>query len=305
MVVWVIAAVHLLQAQWPVGASTLAIAGASIFGLAGLCSMRRYVIVCGMTTWKLVGCGVLLLATRAGASDRVAPDGALGSRWIELETDHGVLVAQETEVTMAQWHAVMGEGLPFDRTCQSPQCPATDITPLSMMAFANRLSDLEGLDRCYEIVGGEGDVALGRLAWPSTVEIKPHCAGYRLPTREEWGVLIGTEPYARPGTPEKWLHRVGWVSDARQGMVAMPVAQKWPSYAGLYDLIGNVAEVVLLPWPTPDVAIVDDTLYPANLALLGCWNGGRLERCYWPHYPAPTFVRWNDPIFGFRLVRAY
>jgi len=242
---------------------------------------------------------------RSPNMSRLTADVALGARWIELETEAGILVAQETEVTRAQWVAVMGEGVAADPNCASEDCPATDITPLSMMVFANRLSDLEGFDRCYDIVGGEGEARLGRVMRPSSVVIIPHCAGYRLPTHDEWAVLIRTEPYARPGTPESWLQRVGWVADESKDTNAMPVAQKWPSNAGLYDLIGNVVEVALLPEPRPDVAILDRTLLPASLVMLGCASAGRRDNCFWPHSPTPSFVQWYGPYFGFRLVRSY
>jgi len=236
---------------------------------------------------------------------RLAPDTALGARWVEIETDHGVLVAQETEVTMSQWYAVMGEGLPLDRTCQSVDCPAADITPLSMMVFANRLSDLEGFDRCYDIVGGEGDVALGRLRLPNSASIIPHCTGYRLPTRDEWAVLIQAEPLSHPDTPVEQLRRVGWVAQTPKDTYAMPVAGRWPSYAGLYDLIGNVSEVALLPdtnlWGEAPERVFGDS----HLLIEGCSLMSHVGRCLWPTHPAPTWHLLASPGKGLRLVRAY
>lgn len=252
-------------------------------------------------------CGMVVSASAGGAralETRYAADTALGARWVEHATDVRVLVAQETEVTRAQWMAVMGDGPKPDASCSSDDCPATLVTPLSMMVFANQLSDLEGLERCYEIVGGEGVARVGTLANPSSVVINPHCGGYRLPTLAEWSALIETEPYSRPGTPVSWLERVGVVARTSPDENARPVATRWPSYGGLYDLVGNVVEVALLPEPRPDVAVLDRALLPASIVMLGCAIGERPERCLHVH-PIPGRTDWGGARFGFRLVRTY
>lgn len=250
-------------------------------------------------------CWMVVSVSAGGAwafETRYAADTALGARWVELATEVGVLVAQETEVTRAQWLAVMGAGPKPDASCVSDDCPATLVTPLSMMVFANRLSDLKGFERCYEIVGGEGDARVGTLEKPSSVVINPHCGGYRLPTLAEWSALIETEPYSRPGAPVSWLERVGAVARTSPDENARPVATRWPSYRGLYDLVGNVVEVALLPEPRPDVAILDRALLPSSIIMLGCAIGERPERCLHVH-PTPGRTDWGGARFGFRLVR--
>jgi formylglycine-generating enzyme required for sulfatase activity len=247
--------------------------------------------------------GMPLLSARAEV--RYLEDIALGAEWVEVSSPVGVVVTSTTEVTRAQWFALMGEGLQADRRCPSDDCPATNTTPLSVMVFANRLSDLEGLDRCYEIVGGQGDPKVGRLSMAEAVSIHWDCSGYRLPTHEEWGALIATEPYSRQGVPESWLDRVGWVTTESGEREMRPVARKWPSYAGLYDLIGNAAELGVLPQQYVGVATLERSILPANPVMLGCSVGERPENCFWPNSLGPVFLDRHAWLVGFRLVRAY
>ncbi|HRE87712.1 MAG TPA: hypothetical protein PK095_01115 [Myxococcota bacterium] len=76
-------------------------------------------------------------------------------------------------------------------------------------------------------------------------------------------------------------------------------------HAGLYDLVGNAAELGVLPRQYADVAVLDRTLLPANPVIFGCAVATGFESCYWPHSPAPGFVDWDAPLVGFRLVRVY
>lgn len=257
---------------------------------------------------RSIAMGVMWLSTPlvcARAEARYLDEIALGATWVEVETPSGTVVAQTTEVTRAQWFALMGEGLRADHRCPSNDCPATNTTPLSVMVFANRLSDLEGFDRCYEVVGGEGDPKLGRLSMAEAVSIHWDCSGYRLPTHEEWAALVATEPYSRQGVPESWLDRVGWVTSVSGEREMRPVARKWPSYAALFDLIGNAAELGVLPQQFDDVATLERSILPANPVLLGCAIGERPENCFWPTSPGPVFLDSHTPLMGFRLVRVY
>lgn len=174
---------------------------------------------------------------------------------------------QTTEVTQGQWQAVMGSSQ--SQVCQqnfpapSPVCqhlmlgpdyPLTAVTVKQVEAFLEKLSQREG-------------------------------QRYRLPTRPEWEQAAragswqsrywwGDSPQPLPQSDNcqaagdslpQWL---GWLQpEARDGFQGLaPVAQFRPNPWGLYDMQGNVSELLA---------------HPSEL-----WQGYRLD-------PSQHFV--NDP----------
>jgi len=202
---------------------------------------------------------VLLSAPPAVVVDcQYADDIALGARWVEvLVSDGSELVVMETEVTRSQWTAVMGRA-PEPWSCREGSCPVTGLTPFDMMAFANRVSEIEGLDRCYDfdacVAPFDGSIECGHVP-----RLEPGCAGFRLPTYAELLLLM----YRRYGLDADYgwkiprearasLLATGWLAENSSG-VTHSVAQRLASALGLFDLVGNVSEVVVDPVPmTPN-----------------------------------------------------
>jgi len=138
---------------------------------------------------------------------------------------------QKTEVTQAQWQAVMGTNPSLFKTC-GPDCPVEQVSWDDIQVFLAKLNQ----------------------ANPG--------ATYRLPTEAEW------EYAARAGTTGDYggagvLDQMGLYS-GNAGSRTHPVAQKLPNAWGLYDMHGNAYEWVQDWYGAYQAAAVSDPLGPAN-----------------------------------------
>lgn len=156
--------------------------------------------------------GQFTMGTPVGVEGRAADEGP----------QHVAIVAAfalgATEVTQAQWKAVMDDA-PFD--CGAgcgPEHPAQSVSWTRAIDFANRLSLREGLSPCYPTVSADAVVL-------------PNCDGYRLPTETEW------EYAARAGAIEA-PRALGTGGSTHP--VTVGNANAW----GLFDMQGNVWEWV-------------------------------------------------------------
>jgi formylglycine-generating enzyme required for sulfatase activity len=172
------------------------------------------------------------------------------------ETQHIVTISQPyligtTEVTQAQWRAVMGFDTSGHDTCGA-DCPVEHLSWYDALLFCNTLSKLEGLRPCYlglevKAVADEVHVVQAQASWD------PGCDGYRLPSEAEW------EHAARAGSktsfPGGWLTNlscaqdpaldvVGWYCGNTEEQHPRPVRGKAPNAWGLHDVHGNVWEWV-------------------------------------------------------------
>jgi formylglycine-generating enzyme required for sulfatase activity len=137
----------------------------------------------------------------------------------------------ETEVTQAQYQAVMGNN-PSRRkdTPDSAQHPVEVVSWFDAVKYCNRLSELEGRKPCYTIQGEQ-------VEWPDAA-----CPGYRLPTEAEWEYAArADQTYQYAGSDD--LDRVAWHGGNAKS-TTHPVAQKAHNAWFLYDMSGNVWEWV-------------------------------------------------------------
>ena len=180
---------------------------------------------------------------------------------------------QTTEVTEAQWQAVMGTN---PSEFKGPDRPVEQVSWEDVQAFLRRLNAREKDTR------------------------------YRLPAEAEWEYACragGQEPDEAPN-----LGDVAWWGPNSQG-ATHPVGQKKPNAWGLFDMRGNVWEWVQ-DWyarPYPADAQVDPQGPPSGenrVVRAGSWfqNDAAALRCACRRSYAPDYGS-NDA--GFRCARSF
>ncbi len=140
----------------------------------------------------------------------------------------------ETEVTNAQWKAVMGTSPSnCDYGCADNQ-PVQKVTWVMAVEYLNKLTAREKTDltACYEQTGDD-------WAWIQG------CTGYRLPTEAEWeyAARAGTKTAYSFGDDPAKLGEYAWFTE-NSGAKTHPVGEKLPNPWELHDMHGNVWEWV-------------------------------------------------------------
>jgi formylglycine-generating enzyme required for sulfatase activity len=174
--------------------------------------------------------GLRMVPISAGSFTMGSPPGESGRD--DDEKQHRVTLTRgflmsATEVTQAQYEAVMGES---PSHFEGASRPVESVSWYDAVRFCNALSEREGLRPAYRIAGD-------RVTWDRDAD------GYRLPTEAEWeyACRAGTTTRFHTGDGEADLDRAGWYS-GNSGRETHDVGQKAANAWGLYDMHGNVWE---------------------------------------------------------------
>lgn len=175
----------------------------------------------------LVGDIDLLFVPIPSGTLMLDPPGAYQTRGVKIT--HAFWLA-ETEVTQAQWRAVMGSAPRMSNHKDSPQSPVDFITWDEAMAFCDALTQLAQKN---------GSLPVGH--------------SFSLPTEAQW------EFGARAGAVFEFPAKVDALAWHRSnsGVKSRTVATKLPNTWGLYDMQGNLAEWCANTYGSPK-GLIDD-----------------------------------------------
>lgn len=130
----------------------------------------------------------------------------------------------------------------------SDDCAMSHVTVLDMVKYANWLSKRNGFKEAYKVKKNK------------EIILDEHANGYRIPFEKEWkwaakgGVKSKGYKYCGSDNPDE----IAWYGQNAKGMIQSPGLKK-PNELGIYDLYGNVSEIM---W---DVYVY----FPPNITLTG------------------------------------
>ena len=131
-----------------------------------------------------------------------------------------------TEITQGQYMTVFNSNPSIFKG--NDNFPVENVGWYDAVKFCNSLSDIVGLDLCYD---------------ESTWECDYTKNGFRLPTEAEWeyACRAGSKTKYHSGDSEDDLAIAGWY-EKNSDSKTHPVGEKEPNAWGLYDMHGNVWE---------------------------------------------------------------
>ncbi len=211
---------------------------------------------CGPSGYALIPAGTFLMGS---------PESEPGHQ--SDETRHEVTLTgafwlKATEVTQAEWEAVMGTQPSYFSSC-GKKCPVERVSWFDAVAYLNALSQAESLTACYAVSGCTGTAGsgcptsfecTGDYACTSVASVSG-CTGYRLPTEAEWefaargGTTGGTYAGTTDGAnllceePNGVLDGIAWFCGNADGGPHPAGEKASPKHPwGLFDMLGNVWE---------------------------------------------------------------
>jgi len=171
-------------------------------------------------------------------------------------------------------------------SCAAGDCPVERVSWWDALAFANRLSQAEGLAPCYGLTGCTGTVGVDLQCTGLVINGADGsplaCQGFRLPTEAEWELAYraGTKTalynggIATTACADPNAKAIGWHCATQAGLGPKPVKGLLANAHGLYDMAGNVAEWTADRHGTWTSAAVTDPLGPAAGAARVTRGGG-------------------------------
>jgi len=119
----------------------------------------------------------------------------MGSSVLMSPSARRSILVKHHEVTQDEWSWLMASSPSFFSGC--PNCPVERVSWYDALAYLNRLSVADGFQPCYALRGCTGRPGTGcpdgrpwcesSYACESVAFAGEQCAGYRLPTSDEWG----------------------------------------------------------------------------------------------------------------------
>ncbi len=266
--------------------------------------------------WSEIPAGTFML----GSPETEPCRGPVGEIQVQVTLTNPFMI-KKTEVTQGEWEGV---GFPNPEPKKDPNLPFATANWFEALAFCNKLSELDGLETCYDLSSCDGKVGSGCPeiqddgGWKCSsnsntpkdlyvctenvrkFESHPYdCPGYRLPTRAEWEYVARAGSTAATYNGDVLTSDSDCVEDAtiepiawychNSGLKSHPVRKKRPNDWGLYDMLGNVWE-----WS-------DDIATGWNLAyneLKAGWNPENTEDHLTDPVGAPYGVNDNRTVHG-------
>jgi len=273
---------------WEGAAFFVAVQAYNSFESSGYSNIGHFIINTSTYTNSLGQTFVLL---PAGTFTMGSPLDEPGKDSLDENPQHQVTLTQsfymqQTEVTQAQWEAVMGSNPSYFSGC--PSCPVEQVSWNDVQVYITQMNLM-----------GEGTYSLATEAqWEYAIRAGSTTAFYN-------GEITSYSDMYECNY-DGYLAAIGWYCDNSENQT-QPVARKTPNAWGLYDMSGNVTEWVQ-DWYDGsyyDASPSNDPTGPSSgsfrVARGGDWYSEAREcRSAYRGLYDPDF---SDLTLGFRLTR--